>query len=434
MAPLLGWYGDDFTGATDTLAALAKAGRRALLFLDRPYAARLASVGPLDAVGIAGASRTLDPVAMRAALEPVGRFFAALGVRVMHYKCCSTFDSASHVGSIGVAAETLRPFFANPFLPVVGGQPNIGRYCLFSTLFAAAGTGGTVHRLDRHPTMTTHPVTPMTEADLRRHLAAQGLAGMAALHYPDYDLDDAALDARLDRLLETAPSAVLLDIGRGADLATAGRLIWRHAQRSPLLAVGPSSVAQALTAHWDAESTTPIHAETPLAAADGPVFVMAGSLSPVTRRQIEASSSFDRIQADAGRLCGDSAYRERLLAEVAAGLRAGRHTLVWTAPTNATAADTAQAADVAAATADFVAAVLRAVPLRRVGIAGGDTSSKAVLAMGCWGLSYRCALAPGVTVSRTHGDDSATDGIELMLKGGQMGADDLFERLLTPQG
>jgi len=432
--PLLGWYGDDFTGATDTLAALATSGRRALLFLDRPDVARLGAAGPLDAVGIAGASRTLAPDAMRAELEPVGRFFAALGVRVMHYKCCSTFDSAPDVGSIGAAVDALRPFFPNPFLPVVGGQPNIGRYCLFSTLFAAAGAGGTVHRLDRHPTMRVHPVTPMTEADLRRHLAAQGLDGMAALHYPDYDGD---ADARLNRLLDAAPPppAVLLDIGRAADLAVAGRLIWTRAQRAPLLAVGPSSVAQALTAHWDAaqwnaRAATPAVADTPLARADGPVFVMAGSLSPVTRRQIEASPTFRRIPADAARLCGDAAYAEALLAEVALSLHDGRHTLVWTAPAEAATADTGRAGAVAAATAAFVAAVLRAVPLRRVGIAGGDTSSLAVRGLGCWGLSYRTALAPGVTVSRTHGDDPAVDGIELMLKGGQMGPDDLFERLL----
>ncbi len=442
-APCFGWYGDDFTGATDTLAALAQAGRRALLFLDRPDAARLAAAGPLDAVGIAGAARTLDPDAMRAELAPVGRFFAGCGVRVMHYKVCSTFDSAPRVGSIGVAAAVLRPFFANPFLPVVGGQPNIGRYCLFGTLFAAAGTGGTVHRLDRHPTMTVHPVTPMTEADLRRHLALQGLAGMAALHYPDYELDAAALDTRLDRLLADRPPAVLLDIGRAADLAVVGRLIGRQAARAPLLAIGPSGVAQALTAHWDADSVSrPAFPETPLAAAGGPVFVMAGSLSPVTRRQVAAAVSYQRIRADAGRLCRDAAYAEGLRATVAGHLRAGRHTLVWTAPAEAASAQTATvaevaaaevaAAEVAAATAAFAAAVLRAVPLRRVGIAGGDTSSLAVRALGCWGLSYRTALAPGVTVSRTHGDGAAADGLELMLKGGQMGPDDLFERLLAP--
>ncbi|MBP2231756.1 uncharacterized protein YgbK (DUF1537 family) [Azospirillum agricola] len=427
LGPRLGWYGDDFTGATDTLAALAQAGQRALLFLDRPDAARLESVGPLDAVGIAGASRTLAPAAMAAELEPAGRFFAELGVRVMHYKCCSTFDSAPRIGSIGAAVRTLRPFFANPFVPVVGGQPNIGRYCLFGTLFAAAGAGGAVHRIDRHPTMRVHPVTPMTEADLRLHLAAQGLEGMAALPYTDYDGDPAAT---LDRLLESAPPAVLLDIGRPADLAVAGRLIWSHAQRAPLLAVGPSSVAQALTAHWNTEQVASSPDDTPLARTDGPVFVMAGSLSPVTRRQIEAAGSYVRLQADAARLCGDPAYAESLLTEVAVHLRDGRHTLVWTAPADAATADTGRAGDVAAATAAFVASVLRAMPLRRVGIAGGDTSSLAVRALGCWGLSYRTALSPGVTVSRTHGDDPATDGLELMLKGGQMGPDDLFERLL----
>lgn len=434
VIPKIGWYGDDFTGATDTLATLAKAGRRALLFLDVPDvarlgAARMAAGGPLDAVGIAGAGRSMPPDALRAELEPVGRFFAALGVPVMHYKCCSTFDSAPTVGSIGEAVRTLAPHFSNRFRPVVGGQPNIGRYCLFSTLFAAAGTGGTVHRIDRHPTMSTHPVTPMAEADLRRHLAAQGLDGVAALHYPDYCLDDAALDIRLERLLAEQPPAILLDVSRSTDLAAVGRLIWSHARREPLLAVGPSGVAQALTAHWDAQSPSAVVEETPLAPAAGPVFLMAGSLSPVTRRQIDAAASYSRIQVDAAALCDDPAYAEALLGEIAASLRAGRHTLAWTAPDSGSA-ETGRAGSVAAATAAFVAAVLRAVPLRRVGIAGGDTSSFAVRALGCWGLSYRCTLAPGVTVSRTHANEPAVDGLELMLKGGQMGGDDLFERLL----
>ncbi|MCW2242897.1 four-carbon acid sugar kinase family protein [Azospirillum canadense] len=423
--PRFAWYGDDFTGATDTLATLAKAGQRALLLLGIPDAARLASLGDLDALGIAGAARTMDPEAMRAELEPVGRFFAGLGVPVMHYKCCSTFDSAPHVGSIGAAVAALRPFFPNRFLPIVGGQPNIGRYCLFSNLFAAAGTGGSVHRIDRHPTMSRHPVTPMAEADLRRHLAAQGLEGLAALHCPDYDLDPAALAARLDGLVEAGEGGVLLDVGSPAHLEPAGRLIHKRSLRAPLLAVGPSSVAQALATQWPAGSVS----NTGLAPASGPVFVMAGSLSPVTRRQVEATTSFERIPADAGRLCGDPAYTAALLERVAGLLRAGRHALVWTAPSDGTA-DTTQAAAVADATAAFIVAVVRAMPLRRVGILGGDTSSKAVAALGCWGLSYVTTLSPGVTVSRSHSADPAADGLELMLKGGQMGSEDLLERLV----
>ena len=418
-----GWYGDDFTGATDTLATLAQAGQRALLLLGVPDAERLATLGDLDALGIAGAARSMNPEAMRAELEPVGRFFAGLGVPVLHYKCCSTFDSAPHVGSIGAAVAALRRFFPNPFVPIVGGQPNIGRYCLFSNLFAAAGVGGGVHRLDRHPTMSAHPVTPMAEADLRLHLAAQGLGDMAALHYPDYTLDAAALNERI------SDGCVLLDVGHPEHLTSIGRLIWERSQRAPLLAVGPSSVAQALMMRWTPAGAAPRPTGAVLEPARGPVFVMAGSLSPVTRRQVDVATSFDRLHADAGLLCGDPAYAARLLEDVTVRLREGRHVLVRTAPADG-APDTTQASAVAAATAAFVADVVRAASVRRLGILGGDTSSRAVAALGCWGLSYATTLAPGVTLCRSHGGHAESDGLELMLKGGQMGPDDLLERLV----
>lgn len=91
--PAYAFYGDDFTGATDTLAHLARAGLRTMLFFAPPDATRLSMLGPLDAIGVAGAARTMPPAAQRQELERVGAAFAALGVRVMHYKVCSTFDS-----------------------------------------------------------------------------------------------------------------------------------------------------------------------------------------------------------------------------------------------------------------------------------------------------------------------------------------------------
>src|SRR4051812_30050808 len=134
-SPLLAWYGDDFTGATDTLAVLTQAGLRAMLFMGVPDAAQQAAArqalgGPLEAVGIAGASRSMAPPEMAAELAPVGAFFAALGAPVLHYKVCSTFDSAPGVGSIGAAVAALRPHVSNPFVAIVGGQPSLGRYCV----------------------------------------------------------------------------------------------------------------------------------------------------------------------------------------------------------------------------------------------------------------------------------------------------------------
>ena len=433
-APLFGWYGDDFTGATDTLAVLAQAGLRSMLFMGVPSPEALAAAGPLDAMGIAGAARAMAPDAMRAEMSAVGRFFQQVAPPVLHYKVCSTFDSAPHVGNIACGIQTLHPFVSNRWVPIVGGQPSLGRYCAFSNLFAAAGTGGVVHRIDRHPTMRQHPVTPMGEADLRVHLAAQGLDGITALHYPQYGTAPQALDATLRTLLDTnAPlSPTLLDLTAPDQLATVGRLLWQQAQQARLLAVGSSAVAQALVAYWagPAPKAAPV-----LAAAEGPVFAWAGSLSPLTAAQVQAATAYQRIAVDAQRLSSDAGYVQTLQDTICAGLRSGAHVLAYTGPTDGTAANTSSAAQVAHASAALVARVVQAqtdhgTPLRRVGIAGGDTSSHAVQALQLWGLSYQSTICPGVTLSRAHSPDPARDGLELMLKGGQMGGVDLFERLL----
>jgi len=47
---------------------------------------------------------------------------------------------------------------------------------------------------------------------------------------------------------------------------------------------------------------------------------------------------------------------------------------------------------------ELLARVLAAVPLSRVGVAGGDTSSLAVGALDAWGLSYLAQLAPGTAL------------------------------------
>jgi uncharacterized protein YgbK (DUF1537 family) len=424
----IAYYGDDFTGATDTLATAARAGLRTMLFLGLPADDHLMRTGPLDCIGIAGAARAMAPAEMQHELEPVGRLFNALGAPVIHYKTCSTFDSAPHVGSIGAAIRVLKRHVRNPFVPIVGGQPNLRRYCLFGNLFAGAGSDGAVCRIDRHPTMRAHPVTPMHEAELPLHFAQQGLARVASLDYTAYDEMDEALDRRLEAMLAQQPDAVLMDIGQASHLAVAGRLIWQHAQRAPLLAAGPSSVVQALAAHWHAGRDAAASPAT--APAQGPVLLLAGSLSPVTARQVEAARSYGKVAIDASRLLQDANYAGQLAHAMATLLRAGRHVLACTSLEKDGAARHRDGRRLAIACGTLLARVLQHAPVKRVGIAGGDTSSYAVQAMNGWGLSYQSQLAPGVALCRLHSNERMLDGMEIMLKGGQMGTDDLFERLL----
>lgn len=437
-APRVCWYGDDFTGATDTLAEVARAGLRGLLFLGVPTAEQRRRAGPLDAIGIAGAARGMAPAEMATELRAVGRFMAGTGARVLHYKCCSTFDSAPQVGSIGAAIRELRRHMPNPLVPIVGGQPSIGRYCSFAQLFARAGSAPEIHRIDRHPVMSAHPVTPMREADLRLHLQAQGLSSVLSVPHTAYPrlrqaADAPALDHWIDHIVETTDGPVLLDLIDDEQLAVIGRLIWRAAARAPLLAVGPSSVQQAL-----ARAAPPADRErgtdaAPLAAAAGPVLAVAGSLSPVTARQIAACQRYARQPLQVERLLADPDYAARQVQQAAATLAQGRNVLVHTdKPIRQVTAQ--HTAATARATGRLVADIVQASAqggqrLSRIGIAGGDTSSQATLALGLWGLAFRCVLAPGVTVSVTRSDDSRTDGIELMLKGGQMGGDRLFDEL-----
>lgn len=447
--PRLGWYGDDFTGATDTLAETARAGLRSLLFLGVPTPQQLLRAGPLDAIGIAGAARGMAPEAMAAELRAVGHYMAGAGVRVLHYKCCSTFDSAPHVGSIGAAIRELRRHMPNPLVPIVGGQPSIGRYCSFAQLFARAGAAPEIHRIDRHPVMSAHPVTPMHEADLRLHLAAQGLPNILSVPHTAYPRLRQAADAPLlndwiDRLIDTANGPLLLDLVDDEQLPIIGRLLWRAASCLPLLAVGPSSVQQALAravpgagagaaAGAGADIGAGASAAQSLSAANGPVLVVAGSLSPVTARQIAACRLYQRQPLQVERLLRDPGYAAAQVRQATATLARGINVLAHTdQPTQAL--DAHQTAAAARATGQLVADIVRATShagarLSRIGIAGGDTSSQATLALGVWGLAFRCVLAPGVTVSLTRSDDPATDGIELMLKGGQMGGDLLFDEL-----
>ncbi len=437
--PRVCWYGDDFTGATDTLAEVARAGLRSLLFMGVPTPAQLHRAGPLDAIGIAGAARGMTPAEMEPELDAVGRFMASTGARVLHYKCCSTFDSAPHVGSIGAAVRTLRRHLPNPLVTIVGGQPSIGRYCSFSQLFARAGAAPEIHRIDRHPVMSVHPVTPMHEADLRLHLHAQGLSGIHAVPHIAYPpaADMPALDAWIDHVIDTTDGPLLLDLVDEAQLAIIGRLIRRAAARAPLLAVGPSSVQQALAR---AATHAPGHNTqvAPLGPANGPVLVVAGSLSPVTARQIAACEHYIRQPLQVDRLRTDAAYAAEQAQLAAATLARGRNVLAHTDKPSGpvSAQDTAATAR---ATGRLVSDIVQASGragrrLTRIGIAGGDTSSQASLALELWGLAFRCVLAPGVTVSVARSDDPLTDGIELMLKGGQMGGDRLFDQLATGNG
>ena len=124
------------------------------------------------------------------------------------------------------------------------------------------------------------------------------------------------------------------------------------------------------------------------------MFLLAGSMSPVNARQIAAAAAYVEVPLDAGRLTqGDSVYFTMISDMVAELLRDGRNVLAHTAGSPEVLAREAQPL-LAPACGRLLHRVLESCPIRRAGIAGGDTSSHAVQALAPWGLSCWAVWAP----------------------------------------
>ncbi|WP_062011799.1 four-carbon acid sugar kinase family protein [Aureimonas sp. AU4] len=436
MSPLLlTFYGDDLTGSTDVMEALALRGVETALFLDVPTPERLARFAGLRAVGIAGTSRSETPDWMDANLPPVFRWMAAQGAEIAHYKVCSTFDSSPTVGSIGRALELGRAVFADAPVPIVVGAPQLRRYTAFGELHAAFR--GEVYRIDRHPVMSRHPVTPMREADLRRHLAAQTELAVALVDAPP--LLSGAGEAAVDAALTGKPGAVLIDVLDGATQAEAGRLLRRLGRLGSRFVVGSSGVEYALAADWARDGTIAGAPRFEPLAPRERIAVVSGSCSPTTERQIRHAEAegFAAIALDPRALAGgDGAAVERVASDALRLLGSGRSVVVHTAMgpgddigTELGGPEARHA--IGRGLGRLQARLVREAGLERAVVAGGDTSSHALRELGVWALTPRLPLpdTPGSPVCRAHSDAPGFDGLEIAFKGGQIGHDDYFVRL-----
>jgi uncharacterized protein YgbK (DUF1537 family) len=436
QGPLVAWVGDDFTGAAAVMETLEDAGLPAVLFLDVPDGALLARFSGRRGIGIATDARTRDPDWMAARLPRAFAALQATGAPVVHYKVCSTMDSAPHVGSIGTAAD----LGFGAWIPCLIASPRIGRWQAFGTLFARHRGG--IARLDRHPTMARHPVTPMTEADVRLHLAAQTAMGIGLVDLTDLAGDPAAALAR-----ERAAGArlVALDVVDGATLAAAGKLIW---DARPCFAIGSQGVEDALIAHWHLPP-----GGTPKAGpVQGPVAVVSGSCAPETARQIAAavSAGFRAVRLNAA-LTPDPRAFAGACAEAEMTLRAalaeGASVIIHSAtgpddPAIAAARaaraaagqGTAEGAAILGAGLAQLLAAAHAAGALRLGVAGGDTSGAVTQALGVAALTMAAALVPAVPLLHAHRADHALPPLPLMLKGGQMGPEGMFVLLRDGAG
>ena len=441
QGPLVSFYGDDYTGSSAVMEVLTFAGLPTVLFLDVPTPERLARFEGYRGIGIAGVARSRGRKWMDKHLPPVFRALAELKAPVSHYKVCSTLDSSPQVGSIGRAAELAAPILGGAWHPLVIGAPAIARYQAFGNLFAAAADG-VRYRLDRHPGMSRHPVTPMNEGDIRVHLGRQtnmpiGLVDLVAMKSREGD-------EALKRERAAGAAIVALDVIDEETLVEAGRLAWERGG-DRIFGIGSQGLEYALVAYWRSAGLIPKEPPALRAEPVERIACVSGSCSPVTAGQIQTAvkNGFAGMRIDVRRAVDADAWERELGRAADAALTVlsqGTDPLLFTAmgPDDPAIGALKSAVETSGSSLDAVNdrigtglgwlldRVMREAKLTRGVIAGGDTSGHAAMTLGIYALTALAPIAPGSPLCRAHSDDPAHAGLEGALKGGQMGALDYF--------
>jgi uncharacterized protein YgbK (DUF1537 family) len=446
--PIIAFYGDDFTGSSENLAQFHRYGLSSFMFLRRPSPEEfLVRAREVDVIGIAGIARSLSPERMVEEVEPVFRLFANAGIRFVQYKICSTFDSALHVGNLAVVAKIARRVFPGAYLPVFAAMPEFGRYTAFGNHFACFGDA--VYPLDRHPSMVRHPVTPMSEPDLLEILSAQGAADVRLI---DLRALNSGLDKAREKLTEiiSAKSGLIVFDGITDDhCALVATLALEQVHCRPVVALAAQGLAYGLGRHLRGASPSlmAIAEIEPLASANS-LLVLSGSCASQNARQIShfSASGASIVRLPASALI-DPGRREAEIAsaviKTSTALDEAGSVAVVTAfgPDDPDIVVTRNFARkqqltpaivskrVGGGLADIVKSISRRNRLQRVVFAGGDTSSYALSALNGDGLT----VASGDYKASAHvfrlSVDGPFAGLEIVLKGGQVGDDAFFSRL-----
>jgi len=451
--PLNLFYGDDFTGTMSTAEIFTAEGVATLVFTRAPTLEALRAKYPgVQAVGVAGTARSEQTPALERILPPVFGLMRDSGAASLLYKVCSTFDSAPQVGSIGRAIEIAFRMLPNRRVAVVPAAPRFGRFVAFGNLFATAG-GSEVFRLDRHPSMSVHPVTPMDEADLLRHLGRQTELPAGLVDIRTVAQGREALRSVIGILADRGDRLLLFDgLAMEHLVDTCAAVLDSAGQGVPPLFVGSHEVAYGLAA-WFRERGMAAGAP----AAGGPelrrersvkLLAVSGSCTPVTSGQIEwarshgfaevavrpelllsAGSAGGSAGGGAGGAAGAAGEEQRIAAEAAGHLGRGSSVIVHSALGPEDPRVRASRADaplrIRLSLGRITRGILSRSDVQRLVVMGGDTSGAVLEQLGVSALQVIASI-PGAPapLCRAFADDPRAQGLEIALKGGQVGVAD----------
>lgn len=411
MTPVLGCIGDDFTGSTDLAGMLVRSGLRTVQMIGVPATAPPPDV---DAVVVALKSRTTPPEDAVAESLAALRWLQEAGCRQFYFKYCSTFDSTDR-GNIGPVTDALMTALGTPFTIACPAFPENKRTIFKGYLFA-----GDV--LLSESGMQHHPLTPMTDPNLVRVLQRQTRRKVGLVSYEAVTAGPEVIAQRFVELQHQGVEIAVVDATSNQDLVHLGAAC----AGLPLVTAGSGLALGLLAEHRHRGSLASAAA---LPSFDGASAVVAGSCSVATQGQVQLALAKGQpgFQVDPIRLAaGEDVVGAAL--EWATPLLARGPVLVYatSAPEVVRSVQARLGVERAGQLVEgALAAIARGLVdrgVRKLIVAGGETSGAVVSALGVKGLRIGPQIDPGVPWTASLGDPP----IALALKSGNFGTPDFF--------
>ncbi len=421
---ILGVIADDFTGATDVASMLVRAGMPTVQVLGVPEG----ELPVADAVVIALKTRTVPAPEAVAQSLAAAQALRAAGARQIYFKYCSTFDSTPD-GNIGPVTDALMQALGADFTIACPAFPENGRTVFRGHLFVG-------DQLLSDSGMKHHPLTPMTDANLVRVLQAQTAQRVDLLR-----LDALRHNARIaiEQLQADGVRIAVADAIDNSDLLTLAEVC----AEMPLITAG-SGVALGLPPAYQRRGWwAPSENAAQLSAVSGPAAVLSGSCSDATNAQVvrwiadgHTAMAIDPLALHSGTQSAASLLAQAL--PVLAALAGGPVLIYATAAPDRVKAVQAELGVAAAGalveqTMAELAQGLVQAGVRRLVVAGGETSGAVVQALGVPQLHIGAAICPGVPWTEATLPASG-EPLWLALKSGNFGGMDFFADALRQAG
>lgn len=412
---LLGAIADDLTGATDLALMLSREGMRTIQTVGVPTADF--DLSEVDAVVVALKSRT-NPAnaAVGMSLEAL-TWLKAAGARQIIFKYCSTFDSTPK-GNIGPVTDALVDALGTDLTIICPAFPANRRTIYKGHLFVG-------DQLLSDSPMRNHPLTPMTDSSLVRLMSAQSKLQVGLVTHDAVTRGADSVRAAFEEARRRGDGVVVVDAISDGDL----RVIGEAVADFPLI-TGGSGIAIGLPENFRRAGL--LASDIGAGQFQGPTggaAILAGSCSEATRGQIKAaieaglpSLKLDPIDIAEGRINVGEAVRWALS-------QTDTVPLIYSSadPKEVLAAQDRLGQEKAGELVEqFLAQTaigLRENGVRRLIVAGGETSGAVVGALAPSALFIGREIDPGVPWTLTIGDKSQ---MALALKSGNFGTPDFF--------